>query len=87
LFDTGVVGLSLLAVVAILVAKWTRRALARPARSWQSGEFVLMGLVVACGALVLCYQMTDGTWMGFSWFVFGLLVAAARAANSPRTAP
>jgi hypothetical protein len=87
LFDTGVVGLSLLGVVAILAAASTALALARPARSWQAGEFALIGLVVACGALVICYQMTDGMWMGFTWFVFGLLVVAARAAISPRTTP
>jgi hypothetical protein len=39
-----------------------------------------VGLLVACGALALCYQMTDGTWMGFTWFLLALLMVTARHA-------
>lgn len=87
LFDTGVAGLVVLGLAVVLAGFRAVRAFAKPARLWQAGDFALLGLVVASGALVLCYQMTDGTWMGFTWFTFALLVVSARyAVTSPRDA-
>jgi hypothetical protein len=87
LFDTGIVGLLLLGVGALLAAGRAVRVLARPVRSWHGAHYALLGLVVACSALAICYQMTDGTWMGFTWFVYALLVASTRTATLSETGP
>jgi O-antigen ligase len=78
LFDTGLVGLILLGSAVLLGVAGAVRVLARPVGSWGDSEFAVMGLLSALGALALCYQMTDGSWMGFTWFLFGLLVVSVR---------
>ena len=78
LFDTGIIGL-LVATAAVAVGVGSAvRALAKSPRRWGSVEYILLGALVACGALALSYQMTDGTWLGFTWFLFALLVVSAR---------
>jgi hypothetical protein len=83
-FDTGLVGLTLIGSAALLAFVTALRALARPARYWQESDYGLLGLLAATGALAVCYQMTDGTWMGFTWFLFGILVVSARHARGGR---
>ncbi len=46
--------------------------------SWETPHYVLFGLVAAALALILTYQFTDGTWLGFTWVFFGMLVAGGR---------
>jgi O-antigen ligase len=82
LFDTGIVGFAFLGIAVLVVARGAVRALLKPAQTWDSGDCALLGLLVAFGALFLCYQMTDGTWMGFTWFTFALLVISTRFARS-----
>jgi hypothetical protein len=82
LFDTGIVGFAFLGIAVLVVARGAVRALLKPAQTWDSGDCALLGQLVAFGALFLCYQMTDGTWMGFTWFTFALLVISTRFARS-----
>jgi hypothetical protein len=84
LFDTGIVGLLTLSV-ALVVAGWTAvRALTKPSQLSSAGEYGLLGLAMACVTLAICFQMTDGTWMGFSWFSLGLLVVTSRHLSTDR---
>jgi hypothetical protein len=94
LFDTGIVGLLLLLVALVAAGRPAIRALgtaptlspasggelsARGRSSgWETTHYVLFGLVAAGVALILTYQFTEGTWLGFTWVFFGMLVAAGR---------
>jgi hypothetical protein len=85
LFDTGIVGLLLLLVALIAAGRPAIRALSGGGLSargrtsgWETTHYVLFGLVAAGVALILTYQFTEGTWLGFTWVFFGMLVAAGR---------
>ncbi|HET9493464.1 MAG TPA: hypothetical protein VFR15_04460, partial [Chloroflexia bacterium] len=84
LFDTGLLGLVLFGGAVVIGVANSIRALASPLKSWRQSEYALLGLLAAAGALALCYQMTDGTWMGFTWFLVGLLSVTARHTQSER---
>lgn len=78
LFDTGIAGF-LLFGGALGISVF--RALARmrePVSGWVSADFATYGLLLATIALILTYQLTDGTWMGFTWVLLALLVAAGK---------
>jgi hypothetical protein len=78
LFDTGVVGLALFAVAVVVAARRGIRALHGPAAGWGTMHFILTGLLVAGAGLLFAYQVTDATWIGFTWVFFALLVMSAR---------
>lgn len=79
LFDTGIVGLMLLLFALVAAGRPAIRALTTAAASsWETTHFVLFGLVAGTLALLITYQFTDGTWLGFTWVLFGMLVAAGR---------
>jgi hypothetical protein len=78
LFDTGIVGLLLLLVALVAAGRPAIRALRSPAVAWETTHYVLFGLVAAGVALIVTYEFTDGTWLGFTWVFFGMLVAAGR---------
>src|SRR5260370_27470979 len=78
LFDTGTVGLLLLLVALVAASRPAIRALRSPAVAWETTHYVLFGLVAAGVALIVTYEFTDGTWLGFTWVFFGMLVAARR---------
>jgi O-antigen ligase len=78
LFDTGIVGLLLLLVALVAASRPAIRALRSPAVAWETTHYVLFGLVAAGVALIVTYEFTDGTWLGFTWVFFGMLVAAGR---------
>jgi hypothetical protein len=83
LFDTGIVGLALFAI-AVVVAAWRGvRALRGPASSWGTTHFILLGLLIAGAGLLFAYQVTDATWIGFTWVFFALLVMSSRLIAPP----
>ncbi len=79
LFDTGIVGLLLLAVSAGSAVWKGVGALRLPVSVWQTSHFGLLGLLVGAASILLTYQLTEGTWLGFTWAFFALLVAAGRS--------
>ncbi len=84
LFDTGLVGFALF-TGALGVAGWRAlRNVLIPLRSWTPTDFATYGLLLAGLALILTYQLTDGTWMGFTWVLLALLVAAGKPPERPR---
>lgn len=80
LFDTGIVGLLVLAVAGGSAAWRAVRALRRPIAGWNTMQFALFGLLMAGVGLLAAYQVTDGSWLGFTWVYFAMLVAAGRLA-------
>jgi hypothetical protein len=78
LFDTGIVGLLLLLMALVAAARPAFRALGSAAATWETTHYVLFGLVGAGLALLVTYEFTDGTWLGFTWVFLGMLVAAGR---------
>ena len=81
LFDTGIAGLLLLLVALVAAARPAIRVLGSAVRAWETTHYILFGLVAASLALIMTYQFTDGTWLGFTWVFFGMLVAAGRLAR------
>jgi hypothetical protein len=81
LFDTGLVGLALFGGALGLTGMRAMSSLRRPARRWTTADFATYGLLLAWLSLLLTYQLTDGTWMGFTWVLMAMLVAAGRATN------
>lgn len=78
LFDTGVVGLLLLVGAVGVAAVSAVRALRASAGVRKADRYVTFGLLAAGAALVLAYQLTDGTWLGFTWVLVAMLAAAGR---------
>ena len=78
LFDTGIVGLLLLAT-AVLVAGWRAfQAIRYPVGRWDAQAFVTFGVLGAGLGLFAAYQVTDGSWLGFTWVLLAMLVAGER---------
>jgi len=78
LFDTGIVGLLLLLLALVAAGRSAIRALGSGVMAWEMTHYVIFGLVAAGLALLLTYEFTDGSWLGFTWVFFGMLVAAGR---------
>jgi hypothetical protein len=78
LFDTGIVGLVLLVGAVGFAALGAVRALRAPASEWGAARYATFGLLVAAAGLALAYQLTDGTWLGFTWVLVAMLAAAGR---------
>ena len=78
LFDTGILGLLLLLVALVAAGRAAFRALLAAVPAWEPTHYVLFGLVPAGLSLLVTYEFTDGTWLGFTWVFFGMLVAAGR---------
>ena len=84
LFDTGIVGLILFGIAIVAAARRSLRALRRSGPAWNTTRLLLLGLLVSAAGLLLAYQVTDATWMGFTWALLALLMMAARfAAQAP----
>ena len=77
LHDTGIVGL--LAMLWLFVAFYVTTS--APLRRAPPGQAraVLAGLIAAVTALLICFQLTPGFSLGYSWALLALAVAAARA--------
>jgi hypothetical protein len=81
LFDTGVIGLLLVAGAGAAAVRRGWRALCGPVTGWSSAHYALFGLLFAGLGLFLAYQLTEGTGLGFTWLFFAMLVAAGRYAT------
>ncbi len=81
LLDTGVVGLLLLALAGGAAVLRAVRALLMPPARWDSLRFATFGLLLGSAGLLIAYQLTDGTWLGFTWVYFAMLVAGGRFAG------
>lgn len=78
LFDTGIVGLLLLAS-AVIVAGWRAlQAIRYPTNRWDTQAFITFGLLSAGLGLLAAYQITDGSWLGFTWVLLAMLAATGR---------
>lgn len=80
LHDGGLLGLlglalALLVPVAALIRS-LRRPQALPPHPIPRG--LRVGLLGACVTLLVAYQASEATWLGFTWFVFGLAWTAGR---------
>jgi O-antigen ligase len=78
LFDTGIVGLLLLVGAVGAAVVGAIRALRAPTGEWNPDRYVTFGLLAAGAALLGAYQLTDGTWLGFTWVLVAMLAAAER---------
>jgi hypothetical protein len=78
LFDTGIVGLALLVGALGIAAAGAVRALRASASEWRADHCVTFGLLLAGAGLALTYQLTDGTWLGFTWVLVAMMAAAGR---------
>jgi hypothetical protein len=81
LFDTGFLGFLCLLGAAVVAGRMAFRALRQPINRWTDNHFVLVGALFGAASLLATYQLTEGTWLGFTWVFFALLVAAARFAS------
>jgi hypothetical protein len=84
LFDTGIVGLTLLAGAVAIAGRRAWKALRYPAERWETHTYVTFGVLGAGLGLLAAYQVTDGSWLGFSWVVLAMLVAGGRTTNDER---
>lgn len=78
LFDTGVVGFLLLLVAGVGALRRQVAGLRTRPVDWTEIHFASLGFLAGGSALLIAYQFTDGTWLGFTWVFFGLLVASGR---------
>jgi hypothetical protein len=78
LFDTGIAGFLLLLIALVAAGRRAIRPLTAAIPAWETTHYVLFGLVAAGLALLVTYEFTDGTWLGFTWVFLGMLVAAGR---------
>lgn len=76
LFDTGIIGLFLLGAAGVWAALRALKALRKAPALWNTQAFLTYGLLSACAGLFIAYQVTDGSWLGFTWLLFALLVAS-----------
>lgn len=78
LFDTGIVGLLLLVAAAFIAGRRALNTLRLPAARWRLSNYLTFGILFAWVGLLAAFQITDGTWLGFSWVLLAMLVAAGQ---------
>jgi O-antigen ligase len=79
LHDSGLIGLIGLlgAILGTMASLWAAIRRLPPQDTAKRG--ILVGMLGACVALTVAFQATEGTWLAYSWYVFGLGWAAASA--------
>jgi O-antigen ligase len=83
LHDSGLLGaLGLLGVMGGTIVSLIR-ALRRQPGANRANRGLLVGLLASCVTLLVAYQTTEATWLGYTWYVFGLAWAGARASGIP----
>jgi hypothetical protein len=86
LYDSGLVGLACwIAGIAGLI--WSSgRVLLRDTES-REFQWTTLGLLGALAALLMAFQVTEGSWLAFPWVYVGLLASTgsmrARSAGAP----
>lgn len=80
LHDTGVVGLLAMAWLFVAFYRETLRRLRRAPPG--QARAVLAGLIAAVTALLICFQLTPGFLLGYSWALLAIGIAAAGAVAS-----
>ncbi len=81
LFDTGIVGLILLATAALAAGWRAFKAIRYPTGQWGTQSYLTFGLLSAGVGLMAAYQVTDGSWLGFTWVLLAMLVAGGNVAS------
>ena len=76
LHDSGIIGATgLMVALFVTVARVWRSA----SRSQDPEDAAIrLGLLAACVAFLISFQATEATWLGFTWFFFGLAWTASR---------
>ena len=83
LHDSGVLGaVGLLGAMAGTTLA-LMRALRRRRGAYDPDRRLVVGLLAACVTLLVAFQATEATWLGYTWYVFGLAWAAAREVGAP----
>ena len=78
LYDTGVIGLFLFVVLAVMVVRSVvTRRFTEPAL-----KPLAIGSMLACVAMFVAYQATNGDWFGYTWIVVALAVVAGEVRPS-----
>ncbi|MEP6776404.1 MAG: hypothetical protein ABJA50_12485, partial [Chloroflexota bacterium] len=81
-YDSGLIGLALW-FVGIGGMIWAAaRKLLRNAES-HSMRWVTLGLLGALAALLMAFQVTEGSWLAFPWVYVGLLASAGSMGTHP----
>ena len=77
LHDSGLIGLIglLCVILGTMASLWGAIRRLPPGNTPERG--ILVGMLGACVALVVAFQATEGTWLAYSWYVFGLAWSAA----------
>lgn len=83
LHDSGVIGLAGLLVALIGVVVKVMQAIRR-LRPGSIERGILVGLLAACVSLIIAFQATEATWLGYSWLLFGLAWTAASISTARR---
>jgi O-antigen ligase len=78
LFDTGIVGLLLLVAAVFIAGRRALDTLRVPAARWGLNNYLALGILFAALGLLAAFQITDGTWLGFTWVLLAMLVAAGQ---------
>jgi len=72
LHDSGAIGLLGLMLVMLGTVPGLVRAICRTLPEDQAQRGVLVGLLGACMTLLIAFQATEATWLGYTWYIFGL---------------
>jgi hypothetical protein len=78
LFDTGLVGLVLLLAAVLTAGRRAINSLRLPPARWDLRNYLTFGILFASLGLLAAFQITDGTWLGFTWVLLAMLVAAGQ---------
>lgn len=89
MYDGGVVGLALLlGGLGLLIRRaWRAATSSLPHATPETESRVradIIGLLGATVALLVAFQATEGTWLGYSWVYFGLLARAGSLSLSSK---
>ncbi|MEP6774409.1 MAG: O-antigen ligase family protein [Chloroflexota bacterium] len=85
LFDTGIVGLLLLAAAAFIAGRRALNTLRLPPARWELNNYLTFGILFASLGLLAAFQITDGTWLGFTWLLLAMLVATGQKTGQPQS--
>lgn len=84
LFENGLLGfLFFFGALGLMVVR-AISGLRKPASKWETSDYATLGLLLAGVALLITYQLTDGTWMGFTWVLLALLSSASNRSRVAR---